>query len=138
MATEHTFNGAQVKARHPLAPLGLSLITFGIYGIYWYYTVNREMRDLGEENSPGVALLAITLGAIVVIPPFVSLYNTADRIRRVQERAGITSPISALLALIMVFIPLVNMFQSAYMQSGLSRSYEYMARTGATPSRSTS
>jgi len=130
MATTVTTHAGSVKIRHPLAPLGLSLITLGIYGLYWYYAINAEMRDQGEDVSPGVALLAITLGAFLIIPPFVSLYNTGERIRRVQQRHGVTSQIIPVLALIMVFIPLVNMFQTAYLQSALNAAWEN-ARNGA-------
>src|SRR5680860_1041852 len=89
MATTHTLeNGATVKVRHPLAPLGLAIVTLGIYQLVWYYKINAELRSQGENVSPGVALLAVSLGIVLIIPPFVSLYNTAERIRRVQERAG--------------------------------------------------
>jgi hypothetical protein len=61
---------------------------------------------------------------VLIVPPLVSLYNTAERIRRVQERAGVTSPISPVLALVLLFIPLVNIFQTAYMQSALNAAWE--------------
>lgn len=126
MARTHIINGCSVKTRHPLAPLGLSILTLGIYGVYWYYAVNRELRDLGEDVKPGLSVLAVTLGALVIVPLFVSQYNTAERIRRVQERAGIASPISPVVALVMLVIPFFNMLQAAYLQSGLNRAYEQL------------
>ena len=77
--------------------------------------------------SPGIALLAISLGVVLIVPPFVSVYNTAERIRRVQERAGVTSTINPVLALVLLFVPLVNMFQTAYMQSALNAAWERAA-----------
>lgn len=128
MASTHTLeSGLTVKVRHPLGPLGLSIITLGIYMLVWYFKVNAELRDAGEDVSPGVALLAVTFGIILIIPPFVSLYNTAERIRRVQERAGVTKTISPVLALVLTFIPIANMFQTAYMQSALNAAWERMA-----------
>jgi hypothetical protein len=125
MASTHTLdNGATVKVRHPLAPLGLAIVTLGIYQLVWYYKVNAELRSQGEDVSPGLALLAVSLGVVLIVPPFVSVYNTAERIRRVQERAGVTSPISPVLALVLLFVPLVNMFQTAYMQSALNAAWE--------------
>ncbi len=129
MATEHNIGGAAVKSRHPFAPLGLGIITLGIYSLYWYYKINDEMRRLGEPVSPGLSLLAVTLGAVLIVPPFVSMFNTADRIRRLQEGNGVATPLSPLLALVMLFIPLVNIFQTAYLQSGLNRAYEAALRT---------
>ncbi|MEX1162104.1 MAG: DUF4234 domain-containing protein [Nitriliruptor sp.] len=128
MASTHTLdNGATVKVRHPLAPLGLAIVTLGIYQLVWYYKINAELRSQGEDVSPGVALLAVSLGLVLIVPPFVSLYNTAERIRRVQERAGVTSTISPVLALVLMFIPLINMFQTAYMQSALNAAWERSA-----------
>jgi hypothetical protein len=127
MARDIIIDGSNVKVRHPLAPLGLCIITLGIYPLVWYFKINAELRSQGEDVSPGVALLAVTLGAILIIPPFVSIYNTADRIRRVQERKGVDNPISSVLALVLLFIPFVNAFQSAYMQAGLNRAWERAA-----------
>ncbi|TJZ55480.1 DUF4234 domain-containing protein [Streptomyces piniterrae] len=70
------------------------LLTLGIYHLVWYYKVNREARDFDEriEVSPVLALLAITLGWFVIVPPFVSVYNTGQRIARMQESAGLRPP----------------------------------------------
>lgn len=127
MATTHTINGTTVKVRHPLGPIGLAIITFGIYLIVWYYKINAELRANGEDVSPGLAVLAVTLGLVLIVPPFVSLYNTAERIRRVQERAGVTSTISAVLAVALGFVPVVGFLQTAYMQSHLNAAWERAA-----------
>jgi hypothetical protein len=127
MARDIVIDGSNVKVRHPLAPLGLGIITLGVYPLVWYFKINRELRGQGEDVSPGVALLAVTLGAVLLVPPIVSMYNTAERIRRVQERKGVDSPISAVLALVLLFIPFVNAFQSAYLQAGLNRAWERAA-----------
>jgi hypothetical protein len=102
-------------------------LTFGLYTLYWYYAINREMRDLGERVNPAMSLLAMTLGGFLVVPPIVSLYNTADRVRRTQERAGISGPISAVLTLILAFVPLMNIFVTTMLQSNLNQAYERLA-----------
>jgi uncharacterized membrane protein len=133
MARDITLGSGNVKVRHPLAPLGLGIITLGVYPLVWYYKINSELRDQGEDVSPGVALLAITLGVFLLVPPFVSNYNTAERIRRVQERNGVESPISAVVALVLLFIPVINAFQTAYLQAGLNRAWERAAGDFAPP-----
>lgn len=57
------------------------LITLGIYSLVWYYKVNREARDFDRriEVSPGLALLAVLIGWIIIVPPFVSVYRTGGR-----------------------------------------------------------
>jgi hypothetical protein len=44
MATTVSIDGQVYKRRSPLGVIGLSLITIGIYGLYWYYKVNDEAR----------------------------------------------------------------------------------------------
>jgi len=54
--------------------------------------VNRELRDAeGVDVSPVVALLAITIGWLLIVPPFVSWYRTFQRLQQAQQRAGLTS-----------------------------------------------
>lgn len=48
---------ATAKLRSPVVVGVLSFVTFGIYNLPWWYSINREMADLGEAR--GVAKLAI-------------------------------------------------------------------------------
>src|SRR5919206_1316995 len=88
-------SGARAKLRNPLGVVGLSLITLGIYYVFWWYFINREMRDLGRARntdlgqSPGSSVLALTLGALIIVPALVTLWRTSDRIQRSQETAGV-------------------------------------------------
>src|SRR4051794_17228332 len=89
--------GAVGKIREPWGVAVLTLVTVGIYGLVWYYKINREMRDLGQARgtdelgtSPGTSLLAVTLGAIpLLIPLIISYVNTGKRIQAAQRLAGI-------------------------------------------------
>src|SRR5262245_59281352 len=45
MAEPVRFGGVEVTKRNPWGVWGLTLITFGIYGIVWWYKINREVRD---------------------------------------------------------------------------------------------
>ena len=65
-------------------------MSFGIYYVVWYYKINRELRDAyAIDVSPVVAILAITLGWVVIVPPFVSWYRTFGRIVQSQRTAGL-------------------------------------------------
>src|SRR5881397_801488 len=77
----------EAKIRNPLGVVGLTLVTLGIYGIFWYYFVNKEMAKFGAArstgdlgDSPGTSVLAITLGALVIVPAFVSIYQSWQRL----------------------------------------------------------
>jgi len=103
---------ATAKIRNPLGVVGLTLITFGIYYFFWYYFVNREMKDLGISRgsdecgkSPGTSVVAITLGALIIVPAFVSHYNTFKRMNAASRLTGAGEGFDAGLGLLIwVFI----------------------------------
>jgi hypothetical protein len=82
------------KLRNPWAVFLLILVTLGIYYLVWYYKTNRELADYGVGDSPGISLLAVTLGSFLVIPPFVSMWRYFRRIGEAQTRAGLDHRIS--------------------------------------------
>jgi heme/copper-type cytochrome/quinol oxidase subunit 4 len=94
-----------VKIRNPFAVFVLAIVTLGIYYLVWYYKINRELRDAaGIVVSPGVAVLAVSLGWIVLVPPFVSWYRTFERIAQAQRQAGMATPASSVLGFILYVI----------------------------------
>ncbi len=94
-----------VKIRNPFLVFVWSLLTLGIYYLVWYYKINRELRDAaGIDVSPGVALIAISLGWLVIVPPFVSWYRTFVRIAEAQRKAGVSSEASPVLGFILFVI----------------------------------
>src|SRR4029079_13772052 len=98
MAPELRIGSTPVKTRSPLAVFLLSLVTLGIYYCVWYYKINRELRDAARiDVSPFVALVAITVGWLVIVPPFVSWYRTFERIQQAQRGAGPASGAKAAL-----------------------------------------
>jgi Domain of unknown function (DUF4234) len=112
--------------------LGLPLITLGIYHLVWYYKINNEARRyLGDDSiSPGISLLAITLGGFLIIPPFVSIYKTGSRIARMQEKAGLDSRVEPVVGLLLTF---VFGLHALYLQSHLNRIWDRHLQAGARP-----
>jgi hypothetical protein len=107
MAEQVQVHGAAVRIRNPILVFVWSLVTLGIYYLVWYYKINRELRDAAGVNvSPVVALIAITFGWLVIVPPFVSWYRTFERIAQAQRSAGLTSEASPLLGFILYLVAL--------------------------------
>jgi hypothetical protein len=105
VAEEIQLERTTVKLRNPFLVFVWSLLTLGIYYLVWYYKVNRELRDAcGIDVSPGVALIAISLGWFVLVPPFVSWYRTFARIAEAQRAAGVTSEANPVLGFILFVI----------------------------------
>lgn len=124
-----TGRGRTAKIRSPWAVLLFSVITLGIYYLVWYYKVNREMSDWGEHNkvdiglSPGMSVLAVTLGAVLIIPPFVSIWGTGKRMQLTQRCADVYGG-SGLLWFVLHIIPVVSFFAPVYMQYQLNKAWE--------------
>lgn len=117
---------ARAKIRSPWAPALLPFITLGIYQIVWYYKINREMRDLGRARgtdelgeSPGMSVLAVTLGALIIVPAVISVIHTAQRIQRAQRMTGVEPQLNGWLALVMAI--LISPVFYAYEQSELNK-----------------
>ena len=95
------------------------LITLGIYFFVWYYKVNREARDFARiEVSPAVSVIAVLFGWIIIVPPFVSIYRTGERIAKMQHAAGLQPTCIPIVGLLLTF---VFHLDSLYYQSELNR-----------------
>jgi hypothetical protein len=123
------------KVRHPVAVPVLTIITLGIYGIYWWYQINREMVDLGRargaqglgENATN-SLLAVFPGALVIIPPYFSLYNGVKRMQRSQEvvlgDVSFNGWIILILIIVSFFIGFTGIIVPGYIQSEMNKVWE--------------
>ena len=121
------------KIRNPWGIFFLALITFGIYYLVWYYKINRELRDYGIGTSPLTSLLAITIGAIVIVPPFVSIWNTLGRIQEAEQKAGSVTQISRGLGFILYLVALIFLpFEIPYIQEHLNNVWK-RASSGVVP-----
>jgi len=116
------------KIRNPWGVLALALITLGIYYVFWYYFINREMRDFGNAHgvdlgqSPATSVIAITLGAFIIIPPFVSIWKTGRRMEGTQRTANVSGG-SGPLWFVLHIIPIVSLFAPVYMQTELDEAW---------------
>ena len=119
---------ATAKIRSPWAPALLPFITLGIYAIFWYYYINREMRDLGRAHntdelgdSPGMSVLAVTLGALIIVPAVISVIHTFQRIQAAQRLNGVEPQANGWLGLIMAL--LISPVFYAYEQAELNKAW---------------
>jgi hypothetical protein len=129
------------KIREPWKVAVFTIITLGIYGIVWYYKVNREMADLGKAtgkteelgDNPTTSVLAVTLGALIIVPAIISLIHTHKRITNLQKHTGGGEPVNGWLVLVMFLVGL-SLIAYAYWQSGLNKAWQ--AQAGGAPEAS--
>lgn len=124
------------KIRNPLGVLGLTLITLGIYGIFWYYFTNKELAEIGKAHdtdecgdSPGTSVLAVTLGALVIVPAFISGYKFCKRLSAAERLAGAPQGMEpGLLFVLYVFLSPVALYIA---QSNLNKLLQAQAESPA-------
>lgn len=90
----------------PVVTWLLTLVTLGIYWLVWYYKVNKQVKAIDPtiEVKPGMAVVAVTLGAFLIVPPFVSIVKTGSRIAQAQRAAGVTADCSGGIGLVLAFV----------------------------------
>jgi hypothetical protein len=83
-----------LRPRSPARVAVLSLVTFSLYGFWWWWDVNRQLKALGQPASPWRALAAVTAGWLAVVPPFRSVRRTATMIGAAERRNGMASTVN--------------------------------------------
>lgn len=139
MAQRVPIPGAEkpAKIRSPFAPALLPFPTLLIYLFCWWYFINRELRDLGKAkgsdelgDSPTKSVLAITLGALIIVPAIWSTVTTFKRVQAAQRLMG-QEPINGWIGLILYIVLSPALY--AYMQSGLNNVWRQLAQEPAAP-----
>jgi len=123
MAEMVTIEGQQYTKRHPLGVLGLSIITLGIYFFVWYYKINDEVRRFENDQtiSPTRSLMAMIFGWLIIVPPFIAMYNTAKHVQDMEGRLGIQQTVEP--ALTIVILVLFSLGNGVYVQEHMNRAW---------------
>jgi len=132
MAEEVFIAGSESRAkrRNPWGVLGLGIITLGIYLIFWWYFVNREMRDLGRARgvsglgeNPGLSTLAYALGGLFIVPAIWTIVTTTQRVHRSQRVAGVHDPLNGWIAAV-IWIFTLGLGGPVFLQYNLNQVWE--------------
>ncbi|WP_030166216.1 DUF4234 domain-containing protein [Spirillospora albida] len=122
--------GYNMKRRNPAAAwLGLPIITFGIYGLVWFYKVHAELYNYDRRTGDAAtsALLSMLLGGITLgIWPLIMYVKLGGRIAQAQRAAGLQPSCSGGVAFLLGLIG----FGVLYYQLQLNKVIE---RYGDTP-----
>jgi len=127
MAETVTIQGQQYLKRNPLGVLGLSFITLGVYFFVWYYKINDELRRAQHDQtiSPMRSLMAMIFGWLLIVPPFIAMYNTAKHVQGMETRLGVTQTVEPALAIVLMF--LFSLGNGIYIQEHLNRGWDAAA-----------
>ena len=132
MAETVIVDGQRYLKRNPLGVVGLSFITIGIYFFYWYYKVNDELRiALRDESiSPTRSLMAMIFGWLIIVPPFIAMWNTAKHTEELETRFGVAQTVEPAIVLVIMFV--FSIANGAYIQEHLNRAWDAGSMGGRT------
>ncbi len=124
MAETVTIQGQSYLKRNPLGVLGLTVITLGIYFFYWYWKINDELRLYKRDESinPTRSLMAMLFGWLIIVPPFIAMYNTAKHVQDAEQRLGVQPQLEP--ALTIVFLLIIAIGNTVYVQEHLNRIWD--------------
>ncbi len=115
--------GAVGTLRSPVTVILLSLVTCGIYFLYWTYKVFQEMKDHSGEGVGGV--VGLVIGIIIGV---VNWFLIPSEVGNMYERAGQEKPVRGVTGF-WNLIPLVGfIIWVVKVQNALN---EYWKRRGA-------
>ena len=72
-----------IKKRNMLAQVGLVIITFGIYGIYWFFKISEEMKYVGKDDTASPALWTVLL--FIPFGAFYSYYKFSELYEKISS-----------------------------------------------------
>lgn len=133
MAEILTIQGQQYKKRSPLGVLGLSFITLGIYFFVWYYKINDEIRRFENDQtiSPTRSLMATIFGWLILVPPFIAMYNTAKHVQAMETRVGVRQTVEPAIVIVLMFI--FSIGNTIYIQEHMNRTWDQVVGPGQVP-----
>jgi hypothetical protein len=148
MAHDVSIDGRAYRVRKPLGVFALSVITLGMYWLWWYYRANDDVRMYLRNYSirPLISTLAIVglflsgpliavailtdawwllaVAGLLILMAFVGFFHTGRRVVTAQEKAGV-EPSSAGLGLLLYIG--AGFLGGSYLQAGMNRAWERAA-----------
>jgi len=95
----------------------LTIVTLGIYTLFWYYKTHEELKRHTGTGIGGVVALLLALFVGIAMP-----FLTAHEVGKMYERRGQDAPVSAITGL-WVLIPLVGIIIWFVKTNGAINSY---------------
>jgi hypothetical protein len=112
-AREIDVRGATVNTKNPWALWIITFMTLGIWGIVWWYRMNRELRDVstayGENFAmpPAVSTVMMALWPVALLPALATCVISSIRARSVQKLIDVddrkVNPVIATLLFFVIF-----------------------------------
>lgn len=128
MAEEY---GPKGSRRSFLFILLASIITFGIYWIYWFYKTNSEIKEYGKMgHSPGMRVAMLLFGWIfLAIPTIYAYYAWLRDVNALAQKVGVGG-LSPFGNVILLFVPFGSLYTTYRVQAVLNNIWEGPTKAG--------
>lgn len=139
MVEDLTVRGIAVTRRGPLVTWLLLIVTLGIYGLFHWYYMNREVRDFSAAmgsplgNVPGRSVLALFPGAFLIVPAIWTYVTTAQRVREVRRMVLAGGPGEQPSVGLSVLLSFLSGLEHPYLQASLNATWDMASATPVTP-----
>ena len=90
----------------------------------WYFKINDELRKVENDPtiSPTRSLMAMIFGWLLIVPPFIAMYNTAKHVQAMEARRGVVQTLEPALTIVLIFV--FSLGNSIYIQEHLNRGWD--------------
>ena len=86
-----------------------------------------------QTMSPTRSLMAMIFGWLIIVPPFIAMYNTAKHVEAMERRFGIQQTVEPSLTVVLML--LFSIGNTVYLQEHLNRGWDAAgAQVPAVPS----
>jgi predicted transporter len=75
--------------------------------------------------SPTRSLMAMIFGWLIIVPPFIAMYNTAKHVQAMETRLGVGQTVEPALTVVLMFVFLIG--NGIYVQEHLNRAWDAAA-----------
>ena len=90
------------KIRSPLFVILVSIVTLGIYALYWHYVMFKETHEYDNQGLNGIVGLLLS-----IICTIVTFFVLPWQVGEARKRAGMTEGVNAIFGLL-ILIPFVG------------------------------
>ena len=89
----------------------------------WYFKVSGEFRRAlkDESISPTRSLMAMIFGWLLIVPPFIAMYNTAKHVQELETRRGVVQTVEPALTVVLMLV--LSFGNGIHIQEHLNRAW---------------
>jgi chromate transport protein ChrA len=95
--------------------------------------VNDEIRRFERDDtiSPTRSLMAIIFGWLIIVPPFIAMYNTSKHLQTMEQQNGVQQQIEPALVIVLMFV--FSIGNGIYIQEHMNRVWDRAAGAAIPP-----